>query len=212
MDVGALAAVVLGAILATAGGIGTELWRQKRATRTAARLVWLEIITAYGTLLASIAQGEWPADLALSDEAWKAQRDRLALGRSAAEFRQLQAVYIALAQLAKTPPEQRADPVMSWPLLVLVDRSVYALGEAAGIEKSQLEMFRSPLGNRLTQVRTSLKQFQDQPEAFDEVMEKALDNFPPELRARAAEVFARQRPSEPKSDVPTSDLGSFPPP
>lgn len=45
-----LASVVLGALLALAGGIWTERWKQRKEARAAARLVWLELMIDYSTL------------------------------------------------------------------------------------------------------------------------------------------------------------------
>jgi hypothetical protein len=86
MNVTALVSGVLGAVLAIAGGVATELWKQRTAARAAARLVWLELILARSALLGALALGEWPDDFPFSDDAWTAQRDRLALGWQTTPF------------------------------------------------------------------------------------------------------------------------------
>ena len=200
VDFGALAAVVLGAVLATASGVGTELWKQRRAARAAARLVWLELVSGYAVLLGAIAQERWPSttEYRFADEAWQANRDRLAVAGSAEEFQQLQAVFLALGGFSRTPPAQRAEPVLYWPLLLNVNRALLALGEKAKIGP-QLDTFRSPLPSRLAQVRAAMERAPKSREAagktFDDAVMKALDSFPPELRTRAADALSRQRGS-----------------
>jgi hypothetical protein len=157
------------------------------------------MVTGYAFLLGVVAQDKWPEDFAFSDEAWKAQRDRLALGTKAKQFQELQAVYLALGALARTPLAERGDPVLYWPLLVTVDRALLALGESADVERAQLDNFRMPLEDRLAEIRTAMAEMRALPEngqrtLFDDAVAKALDNFPPELRAAAAEAFTRQRP------------------
>lgn len=82
-----LASVVLGALLALAGGIWTERWKQRKEARAAARLVWLELMIDYSTLQGAVALEEWPAKFTFSEDAWMAQRDRLALVRSSRNFK-----------------------------------------------------------------------------------------------------------------------------
>lgn len=198
MDVGALAAVVLGAVLATASGIGTELWKRRRETRAAARLVWFELLIGYTDLLGVVAQEKWPDEFAPPDEAWKAQRDRLALGLKAQVFTDLQGVYIGLDVLAEMSPTQRGEPVLYWPLLASLHRTVLALGESANIERAELDNFRMPVEDSLVQLRTTLTEMRALPEAgrgglIDDAIAQALESFPPELRAQAEKAVARQR-------------------
>jgi hypothetical protein len=199
-----LASVVLGAVLAMAGGIGTERWKQRKEARAAARLVWLELIVGYSTLLAAVALEEWPAQFTFSDDAWMAQRDRLALVRSAQEFRELQTAYLVLRQLAQAPRDQRGDPVLYWPALASIDKAVCALGEVGGVERAQLDQFRTPLQDRLAEIRTTVARTQamsreGQGDQIGDPVAEALDQFPPELRARAAEAIAVAQSGAPGS-------------
>jgi hypothetical protein len=114
--------VVLGAVLALVGGVATELWKQHQAARAAERLVWLELILARSVLLGAVALGEWPDDLPFSDDAWTAQRDRLALGWDTKAFREVLAAYLQLQAIATTPPAERGDTVLFWPALARHDR------------------------------------------------------------------------------------------
>jgi hypothetical protein len=79
----------MGAVLALVGGVATELWKQHQAARAAERLVWLALILARSVLLGAVALCEWPDDLPFSDDAWTAQRDRLALGWDTKAFREV---------------------------------------------------------------------------------------------------------------------------
>jgi hypothetical protein len=193
-----LASVVLGAVLALAGGIWTERWKQRKDARAAARLVWLELLVGYSALLAVVALDEWPANFAFSDDAWIAQRDRLALIRSTNEFQELQTAYLVLRQLAQTPLGQRTEPVLCWPILLSVDRALRMLGETAGLEPAQLDQFRTPLRNRLAELRAAINRMRAMPggepgNPMDDALTKTLDDFPPELRAHAAEALTRVR-------------------
>ena len=52
-----LVSVVMGAVLALVGGMATELWKQHKAARAAARLVWLELILGRSALLGAVCPG-----------------------------------------------------------------------------------------------------------------------------------------------------------
>jgi hypothetical protein len=225
MNVAALVSVVLGAVLAIAGGVATELWKQRKAARAAARLVWLELILARSALLGALALGEWPDDFPFSDDAWTAQRDRLALGWQTKAFRDVQTAYLQLQAIMATPPADRGDAVLFWPALVAIDRAAEAVGKAARVEKRELEQFRRPLAERLEETRTFVEQVRAagperisglfDEEAFREnaasilfhikelvtwiwPRSNALDQFPPELRARAAEAIAHRHRAAPR--------------
>src|SRR3954454_7080253 len=144
MNVSALVSVVLGAVLAIAGGVATEVWKQQKAARAAARLVWLELILARSALLGAVALGEWPDDFPFSDDAWTTQRDRLALGWQTKAFRDVQSAYLQLQAIVATPPADRGDVVLFWPALVTIDRAAEAVGKAARADKTELEQFRRP--------------------------------------------------------------------
>jgi hypothetical protein len=69
VNVAPLVSVVLGAVLALAGVMATELWKQRKAARAAAWLVWQELILARSALFGAVAQGQWPDDFPFSDDA-----------------------------------------------------------------------------------------------------------------------------------------------
>src|SRR5215472_1974254 len=152
-----LASVVLGAVLALGGGIATERWKQRREARAASRLVWLELSASHTALLAAVAFGTWP-DALFSDDAWIAQRDRLALVRSTQEFDQVQGAYGGIRNIARKPVDQGDDPVLYWATLKSIDRSVGILGEAAGVEQAQLDKLRTPLQDRVEEIRVGIDQ------------------------------------------------------
>jgi hypothetical protein len=211
-----LASVVLGAVLALAAGIWTERWKQRKEARAAARLVWLELRLGYTALLGVVALEKWPAKFLFYDDAWTDQRDRLALVRSAKEFQELQDAYLVLGTLARASPDDLSDPVLYWPVLVMVDKAFCKLGEAAGIEGEQLDQYRVPLQRRLAELRANAEQLRAMPEVksklMDDAIAKALDDFPPELRARAAEAFARQVSGRPTTDSPREPVSGDPEP
>ncbi len=196
MEVSALAGVVLGAVLALASGVFTERLKERRAARASARLVWLELLASWGTVFGAVVQDEWPKTFPFSDDAWTGQRQQLALVLSDSDFRRLQSVYLALRSLSEAPSGERAEPVLLWPLLVMIDRSVLELGEVARIDESQLHQFRTPLAERIGrgsgQVAQLQAMFEDGPaRSIRDTMSQALDEFPPELQPRAAEALAR---------------------
>jgi hypothetical protein len=189
------ASVVLGAVLALAGGVWTERWKQRKEVKAAARLVWLELGLGHAWLCAAVALDKWPAEFAFSDDAWIAQRDRLALVRSVKQFQDLQKTYFMLGALARGPASDRNDPVLYWPALVTVDRAFSELAGAAGVRGAELDALRVPLQKRLAKLRTGVDRMNATPEAqeklIDDAETKALDGYPLELRARAAEAYAR---------------------
>jgi predicted outer membrane lipoprotein len=211
-----LASVVLGAVLALAGGIVTERWKEHREARAAARLVWLELRLGYTSLLGVVALEKWPTKFLFSDDAWTAQRDRLALVRSAKEFQELQDAYLILGTLTRASPDDLSEPVLYWPALVMVDRAFCKLGEAAGIEREQLDQYRAPLQKRVADLCANVAQLNATPEVKSKLMNdaiaKALDDFPAELRARATEAFARERSVRPTTNGPREPVSGGPEP
>ena len=196
------------------------MWTQRQAARAAERLVWLALILARSVLLGAVALGEWPDDLPFSDDAWTAQRDRLALGWDTKAFREVLAAYLQLQAIAITPPAERGDTVHFWPALVTIERAAEAVGQAARVENRELDRFRRPLAERLEETRTVIERVHAAagPEAsrtlrrrclqaergrhpvlrqgagrLDLATRKGVGPVPPELRARAAEAIARQR-------------------
>ena len=134
--------------------MATELWKQRKAARAAARLVWLELILARSALPGAADLGEWPDDFPFSDDAWSTQRDRLALGWQTKAFRDVQTAYLQLQAIVATTPAERGDAVLFWPALVTIDQAAEAVGKAARVEKTSLEQFRRPLAERLAETRT----------------------------------------------------------
>lgn len=224
VNVAPLVSVVLGAVLALVGGVATELWKQRKAARAAARLVWLELILARSALFGAVALGRWRDDFPFSDDAWTAQRDRLALGWDTKAFRDVQAAYLQLQAIAATPPAERGDTGLFWPALVTIDRAAEAVGKAARVEQRELDQFRRPLAERLEETRTFVEQVRAAgPERMSDLLDEAafrqnaagilfhgkellawigprskeLDQFPPELLARAAEAIAHEQHTEP---------------
>ena len=115
-------------------------------------------------------------------------------------------------------------PALFWPALVTIERAAEEVGKAARVEKRELDQFRRPLAERLEETRTFVEQLraagpEHMSDLFDEEAfrqnaagillygkelftwiwprSKALDEFPPELRARAAEAIADQQHTEP---------------
>jgi hypothetical protein len=197
MDVGALAGVVLGAVLALVGGVVTARLKERRDARAAARLVWLELIASWEVLFGTIVQDEWPQAWQFSQETWTGQRDRVALAFSEADFRQVQSVYLALGGLSEVPPNERPEPVLLWPLLELTDRAVLRLGELAGVDESQLGAFRTPLSDRINDASRQIETLRATPPGAYELTDKVValsvaDQYPEELQGRATAALARQ--------------------
>lgn len=151
----------------------------------------------YTTLLAVIARGAWPSEIEIWDDAWKAQRDRLALGLRTEDFLELQSLFLALRALADAGPSDRADPVLYWGLLKSADVAARRLAEAAHVEGRQVAELERPLADRIESMRQQLARFEsvsgaELDELQTDAVERAVESFPPELRARAAEALARQ--------------------
>ncbi len=222
MNLVPLVSVVLGAVLALAGGMATELWKQRKAARAAARLVWLELILARSALLGALALGHWPDDdFPFSDDAWTAQRDRLALGWDTKAFRDVQTAYLQLQAIAATAPAERGDTALFWPALVTIERAAEAVGKEARVEQRELDQFRRPLAERLEETRAFVEQVRAAgPERMSDLLDEEAFRqnaagilfhskelvtwiwprskaFPPELRARTAEAIADQQHTEP---------------
>ena len=91
------------------------------ASRGTARCGWNS--SSRSVLLGAVALGERPDDFPFSDDAWTAQRDRLALGWNTKAFREVLAAYLQLQAIATTPPAERGDTVLFWPALARHDRA-----------------------------------------------------------------------------------------
>jgi hypothetical protein len=192
MDIGSLVGVVLGAVLAVGTGLVTELWKQGRARRAAARLVWLELRIAHKALLGAIAVERWSPDYEYSDGSWAAHRDQLALGWSASEFQDLEEVYLILGSLFRQPLSQRANPVLYWKVFERVNAAFLSLGKTSGLKKVTLDKIKIPPLDQLKQLRAQVEPAVVTPQpGRDEVMARALKAFPPELRASAEAALVK---------------------
>ena len=104
----------------------------------------------------------------------------------------------------REPRHQTAQGLqLYWPSLMLIDKALLKLGESAGMERSQLDYFRTPLRERLAEVRTEAdklraKSGEEQVDVMSDDTRKAvLDLYPPELRARAEKALAHVKVGEP---------------
>jgi hypothetical protein len=195
-----LGGVVLGAVLAILGGVWTERWKQRQALRAAARLVWFEVMLGYSLLLGAIALERWPGKVVVWDDAWKSQRDRLALGLATEDFQELQTLFLVMRDIAERKDQARSEPVLYWQVLEVADRLVGTLGEIGRVEKEQLSaLVGMPLEYRVTQMRDQTRRLLT-PDATDEgrdelirqaLESQALESFPPAMRARAAEALTQ---------------------
>ncbi|MFE5030279.1 hypothetical protein [Streptomyces sp. NPDC056683] len=198
MSIGSLVGVVLGAVLAMGTGLATELWKQRRARRAAARLVWLELRTAHVRLLGAIALEKWPPDLAFSDKAWKTQRGELALAWSADKFQDLEQIYLALSHLFQQPPDRRANPVLFWKFFERVNAALISLGKVARLDSAVLNKITVPPLDQVKQLRSKVGQMatpQDMDKSVNEGVKRLLDAFPPELRDSARKALAKVQSS-----------------
>ena len=198
MDVDTLSAlggVVLGAVLATLGGVWTERWKQRQALRAAARLVWFEVMLGYSMLLGVIARERWPEKVGVWDDVWKSQRDRLALGLATEDFQELQTFFLTLRDIGEREAQARPEPVLYWQVLEMADRLVGTLGEIARVEKKQLSgLVGTPLEDRVTQLRDEMCRLvtpNATDEGRDELFRHTLESFPPAMRTRAAEALTQ---------------------
>ena len=154
MNVSPLVSVVLGGASSPSRAAWPPMWKQRKAARAAARLVWLELILARSAPPGAADLGEWPDDFPFSDDAWSTQRDRLALGWQTKAFRDVQTAYLQLQAIVATTPAERGDAVLFWPALVTIDQAAEAVGKAARVEKSELKQFWRPLAECLAETRT----------------------------------------------------------
>jgi hypothetical protein len=173
-----LVSAVLGAVLALVGGMATELWKQRKAARAAARLVWLELILARSALLGAVALSQWPdGGFPFADDVWTAQRDRLALAWTTRHFHDVQTAYLQLRAIADTPSAERGDPVLFRPALMLVERAAETVGRAAHVDKKELEQFRRPLSERLDETRMLVEQLRAAgPEQLSDLLDQAASD------------------------------------
>src|ERR1035438_681028 len=153
MDVGSLLSVLLGATLATLGGIATELWRQRRDRRVAARLIYQELLLNYGTIL-SFRMGDSDRHVLdrLTDSAWRERSDKLTLLQSYDDFQRLWGLYQIFPTLSTTRRADAPPPVIIDAVLDSLDTILVSIGSSAGLSRQFLDQMRE--GNRT--VRTTV--------------------------------------------------------
>jgi hypothetical protein len=142
VDVGTLISLVLGALLATLGGIATELWRQRRERRSAARLVYHEMLLNYGVLLA-VRSRDSDAESAvqrLRHAVWDAHAEKLALTQELDDWQRIWGAYEIFAALPTTIAKKR-ETVTSQHLDLMLDaveEAALRLGRQAGVPENTL--------------------------------------------------------------------------
>ena len=151
MSWGAVASLVLGAVLALAGGVATELWRNWRMKRSAARILVQELVWNFGVLASvrmRLTDGDsfaeempWSVEEMvprrlmrlsdLRDDAWKDQQLTLATHLRVDEFIDLQKAYRWLAAVRLAT--ERPNPDLIDRGLVGFERLTNSMREVAGI-------------------------------------------------------------------------------
>jgi hypothetical protein len=145
MSLWSLLSLVLGAVLATLGGVVTELWRGRRDRRAAARPVYQELLFNYG-LLIGIRIGDIAFDAKelarIGDGAWRDQTDKLALVQSYKDFNRLWAVYQVLLTLkaGKNAPDSPMSELDA--ILDMIEDAVFRVGTQAGVPRNALVQHR----------------------------------------------------------------------
>lgn len=166
MDWGALAGVVLGAVLAMAAGFVTELWKESRKRRAVRRLLWHDLLRNYAVLFALVSHNRWPdAPVQVYVENWHSLGETLALQSEPEELLDLQNIFGNLEQLAAAPPNlDPADACMA--LLMNVEQTLPKLATRAGLKSTegQLAVLRTPLDERLAAHRFYVREFAQLPE------------------------------------------------
>jgi hypothetical protein len=139
MSISSLLAVLLGAVLATLGGMATELWRQRRDRRVAARFVYLELLRNYGAIV-SFRVGDSGRNVLsqLSSATWKEQSSKFALLQSYTDFQRLWGLYQMFPILDGADDAQLAPDAID-AVLDTLDEALIEVGSLAGIRSSSLE-------------------------------------------------------------------------
>lgn len=153
MNIGSLMGVILGAILAVLGGMATELWRQRRDRRVAARLTYQELLLNYGTIL-SFRMGDADRHVLdrLSDSAWRERSDKLTLVQSYEDFQRLWGIYQIFPTLSTIRSTDVPSPTIIDAVLDSLDDVLLSMGFSAGVSRQDLDQMRE--GNRT--VRTAV--------------------------------------------------------
>jgi hypothetical protein len=181
--------LLLGAILATAGGVLTDLWRQRRSRRAAERLIYHELLLNYGALLGVRMGDADPQVLSarLTDAAWKAHSETLALAGEFENFQKLWGTYQIVSRLSsghhgKELPKELLDAALD----AMEDR-LGAVGIKAGVPR------RTLAENRRIRLMADLPKG-DRASVWSEyVREGSLTNDPEAwLRERVARTAARR--------------------
>jgi hypothetical protein len=129
-----VASLLLGAVLATLGGMATELWKQRNSRRAAARLVYHEVRLNYGAVLGR-RMGDVSADALkrqLRRTAWQSQADKLAVLGGFEEYQKLWGTYQAFEALAAADAENPSNSVLD-AVLDSVQDVLERVGDMAGV-------------------------------------------------------------------------------
>lgn len=197
MDLGALVGVVLGAILAMAAGIATELWKQRRAHRALARVLWFDLLRNWAVLFGAVAYERWPEPLRMYTQSWHTLGEKLALGSDVQDLLQLQGVFGALDDLQAS--DARPEPGVLGGLLATVEKALLGLAAEAGFRRDQapIGFLDRPLIERVHAARLVKEQFPELPDdikaalADPDEAAAAVERLPEELR-EALEVLQGQ--------------------
>jgi hypothetical protein len=145
MSLWSLLSLVLGAALATLGGVVTELWRGRRDRRAAARLIYQELLFNYSLLIGiRIGDVDFEAkELArIGDGAWRDQTDKLALVQSYRDFNRLWAVYQVLLSLKAGKNASDYSMTELDAILDMIEESLLRVGAQAGVARGALAQHR----------------------------------------------------------------------
>jgi hypothetical protein len=156
--------LIVGAALALLGGFATEIWKQRRARRAAARLLlnelYLNFEVAYKLrrqadypehLKSEIATGSSHEDAALlartktgddfQDVVWNSQSDKLALVGSLEDFREIQQAYEGMNLVRQQEPSVGILDA----LVRTIGSATTRVGRLAGASRAELREVEDPL-------------------------------------------------------------------
>ena len=188
MDWGALAGVVLGAVLAMAAGIATELWKQRRVHRATARLLWFDLLRNWSVLFGVVASERWPEPLRIFVQTWQSVGDKLALGSSPKDLLQLQGIFGAMEDLHAS--DSRPDHASLLGMVAEVEVALRTLGAEAGLKQDQvsIDFLDRPLVDRVSAARLVKEEFPRLPDDIKTALADpsqaatAFDRLPDDLR------------------------------
>lgn len=139
MSTSSLLTLLLGAVLATLGGMFTELWRQRRDRRVAARLIYLELLRNYGVIVSFRVGDAGRSTLGqLSSITWKEQSSKFALLQSYTDFQGLWGLY-QMFPILNGSEDGQLTPAAIDAVLNTLDDALMKVGSLAGIRSSSLE-------------------------------------------------------------------------